>query len=135
MPTPLELRERGEQARKRGDLHAAQRHYEQAVAEMRTSGDQLKFAHTIRHLGDVHRQQKHWPEAEICYIEALGIYRTHPSPNALDVANAVRAYAVLKSDTGEDEEARPLWIESRDVYQSLGIQAGVDEYNRRFGGN
>jgi tetratricopeptide (TPR) repeat protein len=135
MPAPLDLRELGEQARKRGDLPAAQQLYEQAVAQVRASGDRLRLAHTIRHLGDVHRQQQHWPDAESCYIEALEIYRGHPSPNPLDLANAIRPYALLKSNTGRDEEAWPLWTEARDLYQALGIDAGVEECSRWVGGS
>jgi tetratricopeptide (TPR) repeat protein len=125
------LRELGELARNNGDLNAAQAHYEQAALLLRTSEDQLKFAHTIRHLGDVHAEQRHWPEAERCLIEALEIYRSHPSPIALDLANAVRAHAALKTETGQRKEARALWAEACELYESEGIAAGVEECRRR----
>jgi tetratricopeptide (TPR) repeat protein len=126
------LRELGELARDSRDLNAAQSHYEEAVVLMRTS-DRLKLAHTIRHLGDVHAKQQHWPEAERCYVEALGIYRSHPSPGALDLANAIRSYAALKTETGQPEEARELWAEAGELYESEGIAAGVAECRRRAG--
>jgi len=127
------LRELGELARNRRDLNTAQAHYEAAVVLLRTSPDRLKFAHTIRHLGDVHAEQRHWPEAERCFVGALDIYRGHPSPDALDLANAIRAYAALKTETGRHEEARPLWAEARSLYESEGIAAGVEECRRRAG--
>ena len=125
------LRELGELARNGGDLTSAQAHYQQAAPLLRNSEDQLKLAHTIRHLGDVHAEQQHWPEAERCLIEALEIYRSHPSPIALDLANAVRAYAALKTETGHRKEARALWAEACKLYESEGIAAGVEECRRR----
>ena len=121
------LRELGELARDSHDLNVAQAYYEQAVVLLRTSEDRLKFAHTVRHLGDVHAEQQHWPEAERCLVEALEIYRSHPSPIALDVANAISAYAALKTETGQREEARALWAEACELYESEGIAAGVEE--------
>jgi tetratricopeptide (TPR) repeat protein len=125
------LRELGELARNRHDLSAAQEHYEKAVALMRSTDDQLKLAHTIRHLGDVHAAREHWAEAEQCFVEALDIYREHPSPNGMDFANAIRPFALLKTKTGRIEEARPLWIEAGKLYESEGIAAGVEECRRR----
>src|ERR1017187_8136279 len=40
------------------DLHhseAALQHYEEAAAIYRAEGDVLRLAHTVRHLGDIHR--------------------------------------------------------------------------------
>lgn len=129
----LAERELGELARHRRDLKAAQAHYEQAVALLQNSPDQLKRAHTIRHLGDVHAELRNWPAAEDCFAEALSLYRGHPSPGALDLANAIRAHASLKSATGRHEEARPLWVEAGELYESLGIAAGVEECRRQAG--
>jgi tetratricopeptide (TPR) repeat protein len=127
----LVLRELGELARNRHDLKAAQAHYEQAVVLLRTSDDRLKLAHTIRHLGDVLAKRQHWPEAEECFAEALDIYRSHPAPGVLDLANAVRSHAALKTETGQREAARALWVEACELYESEGIAAGVEECRRR----
>lgn len=125
------LRELGELARHNHDLSGAQAHYEQAVALLRGSVDRLKYAHTIRHLGDVHAERQQWPDAERCFAEALNVYRSHPSPDALDLANAIRACAALKTATGRREEARALWAEAGELYESLGIAAGVEECRRQ----
>ncbi len=127
----ITLRELAELARDNHDLSGAQAHYEQAVALLRGSADRLKYAHTIRHLGDVHAEQQHWPEAERCFVEALNVYRSHPSPGALDLANAIRACAALKTATGRREEARALWAEAGELYESLGIADGVEECRRQ----
>ena len=91
-----ELRRDGESARRRRDLTAAQNCYAKAVALLRNSTDKMKFAHTVRHLGDVYVELQNWPSAEPCFAEALTIYRSQPSSHVLDFANAIRGYAVLK---------------------------------------
>ncbi len=125
------LRELGELARNSHDLEAAQTHYQQAVVLLRTSEDRLKLAHTLRHLGDVHAEQRHWANAERCFVEALDIYRSHPLLAVLDLANAIRAYAALKTQTALHEEARLLWAEASELYESEGIAAGAEECRRR----
>ena len=125
------LRELGELARDRQDLQDAQARYDESVALLRASNDRLKLAHTIRHLGDVHAERQHWPEAERCFVEALEFYRSHPSPGALDLANAIRSYAALKTETGQREQAQALWAEAGKLYESEGIAAGVRECQRR----
>jgi tetratricopeptide (TPR) repeat protein len=125
------LRELGELARNRHDLKAAQAHYEQAVVLLRASADRRTLAHAIRHLGDVHAEREHWPEAEECLAEALHIYRSQPSPGGLGLANAIRSYAVLKTESGQREVARALWVEAGELYESEGIAAGVEECRRR----
>ncbi len=127
----ITLRELGELARHNHDLSGAQAHYERAVALLRGSADRLKYAHTIRHLGDVHAEQQHWPDAERCFVEALNLYRSHPSPDDLDLANAIRPYALLMTTTGRREEARARWVEAGELYESLGIAAGVEECRRQ----
>lgn len=136
MPRPederaSELRGLGESARRRRDLDAARQYYEAACNLLRDSSDQLTFAHTVRHLGDVYAEQRDWLRAEPCYIEALKIYRSHPSPSKLDVANAIRARAVFLNATGKHVEARALWAEAGQIYEVLGIAEGVAECARR----
>ena len=125
-----ELRELGESARRKRDLPAAQKYYEEASALLRNSEDRMKFAHTVRHLGDVYVELQNWSGAEACYTEALEIYRKQPATRVLDFANALRAYAVLKENTGKQQESRGLWTEAGILYTAEGIQAGIEECNR-----
>jgi tetratricopeptide (TPR) repeat protein len=127
----FQLRELGELARRNRDLAAAQAYYEEASNLLRGSPNRLKFAHTVRHLGDVYTEQQDWSHAEPCFVEALDIYRSHPSPPTLDLANAIRAYAALNSARGTHEEARALWAEAGRLYEAVGISAGVEECKRR----
>jgi tetratricopeptide (TPR) repeat protein len=126
-----ELRELGESGRRQRDLPAAQKYYEEAVALLRNSPDTLKFAHTVRHLGDVYVELRDWFRAERCFIEALKIYRSQPSSRVLDFANAIRSYAVLKDKSGKQNESGKLWAEAGRLYEAEGIQPGIEECHRR----
>lgn len=110
-----------------GRRDAALRLYREAVPLCRRGDDPLVLAHTVRHLGDVLREIGDLEGAEPCYTEALALYRAHPSPPLLDVANAVRRMAILREALGENEHARALWREARELYREVGIEAGVSE--------
>ena len=104
--------------------------YEEAVAAARDCGDPMRLAHAVRHMGDVHRAAQRMQDAGTCYDEALTLYRATDSPPVLDFANAVRPMAILKARLGEDEAARALWQEAKDLYAAVGIAAGVEEADR-----
>jgi tetratricopeptide (TPR) repeat protein len=99
--------------------------YEEAVSLCRKQNDALLLAHTVRHLGDVRRDMEQHEDAQSCYEEALGIYRREPGANRLDVANALRPFAILREKMGDSDGAREFWREARELYESLGIDAGV----------
>jgi len=111
---------------------AALQHYEEALALYRAEGDVLKIAHTVRHVGDIHRYEGRLTQAEKCYHEALNLYRNDPRTPLLDLANAIRPLAILKFDTGATDEARSLWEETRKLYTAVNVEAGVAESSRRL---
>jgi len=121
------------------DLHnteAALQHYQEAVAIYRTEAhserNELRIAHTIRHVGDIHRSAGRADLAEPCYEEALNLYRAHQQTTPLDLANAIRGLAILKADTGDSPRAASLWTEARDLYAAAGVQEGVAESDHRL---
>ena len=116
----------------RDNFAAALSAYQEATSLAREANDALLLAHTVRHLGDVLRHLDRVTEAQAQYEEALALYRGHPEPPPLDLANAVRALAVLKDASGATRDALPLWQEANRIYTSLGIKAGVAESKARM---
>lgn len=117
----------GQIERDRGDLRAALHLYQEAVAVCREDDDVLWLAHTVRHVGDIQQDMGRIEQAELCYDEALAIYRDHENAAPLDLANAVRPFALLKEILGAHQEAASLWREARDLYNELHIDVGVKE--------
>ena len=128
------LVEAGYRARREGRLDEALTLYEEAAAEYRSSGEALALAHTVRHVGDIHRQAGRLELAEPHYREALALYRNHPNPPRLDLANAIRPLAILEERAGRADEARRLWTEARELYEAGGVAEGTAESSRRLAG-
>jgi tetratricopeptide (TPR) repeat protein len=106
--------------------------YRRAVAIARNSDDSLLLAHRVRHLGDAYYYARRLELAEPCYVEALSIYRRHQHTPSLDLANAIRSFAVLKHELGATEEAQRLWQEAHDLYLATNTSAGVSESAARL---
>lgn len=114
------------------DLSGARRHYEQSVSVYRTLDSPLALAHTVRHLADILRGMGEPALAEPCYAEALEIYRCHEETQPLDLANTLRGYALLKTETREKPEALALWREAGNLYAQCKVEAGVAESSRQL---
>lgn len=106
--------------------------YEEAVLLCGKHSQPLVLAHTVRHLGDIQRHLGQHQNAQASYEQALDIYRNQPEADPLDVANALRPFAILKEATGDLDGARDFWREARGLYESLGIDAAVVECSRRL---
>jgi len=119
------LRQLGEAQRHLDNAANALKSYEEAVTLMRSDAEPQRLAHTIRHLGDVYEEPGEPDLVRPCYKEALAMYRSDEQSNPMNVANAVRAFAVHLYDAGELERSMPLWEEARATYRSFGIHAGV----------
>jgi tetratricopeptide (TPR) repeat protein len=91
-----------------------------------------RLAHTVRHVGDIQRHERRYNLAAPCYEEALAIYRAHEETPQLDLANALRGFALLKEETGDAAGARLLWQEAKELYAAVNVEAGVVESARRI---
>jgi tetratricopeptide (TPR) repeat protein len=78
-------------------------------------------------LADILRENGSPEDASLRYEEALKIYREYAETPPLDLANTLRGFALLKADIGEKEEAKSLLREARSLYESVNVQAGVEE--------
>jgi len=124
--------ETGRAARNAGDLNTALEQYSAAVEALRATDAPLRLAHTIRHVADIQTSMGHLAEAEASYAQALAIYRDDPATGTLDLGNTLRGYALLREQTGDQAAAHAMWSETLELYRKVGVQAGVDEAERRL---
>lgn len=110
----------------------ALRLYLEASTLYRTAKAWLKLAHTVRHIADICQDQGLLKIAEPAYQEAMEIYRAHTDTPPLDLANALRGFALLKETLGDKQTARSLWEEAGKLYASVNVEAGVAESERRL---
>jgi len=113
--------------RKLGELEHSKTHYLLAAEACRQLDQPLRWVHNARHAADVLREQGRRDESGRLYAEVLETYRASQGAVRLDLANALRGYALLKGQTGAVEEACRLWREAGDLYHSENVDAGVDE--------
>ena len=113
--------------RNAGNHDEAERGYAAAADQARREEEPLALAHALRHVSDLARERGATAEALSCATEAVAIYRSQGDSRPLDLANALRLNALALNDSGRPDEAEPLWKEARDLYASVGVQAGVDE--------
>lgn len=106
--------------------------YEEAVSILRKNANTASLAHAVRHLADLETERKHYHSAEAYYVEALSLYDALESVAPLTLANALRAYAVLKDHLEETKQARALWSRTKSLYEEAGIEAGVEECAQRL---
>lgn len=126
------LTDLGQIERDLGHLDAALKHYEEAAAIYRAQNNPPRLAHTIRHIGDIHRSAGRPALAEPCYDAALSFYRNDKQTTPLDLANAIRGLAILKTDAGDSARAIALWTEVRNLYCATAVSEGVAESDRRL---
>jgi len=106
--------------------------YEEAVELCLAMEDLPGLAHTLRHLGDIHLDAGSLSAAAEPYAQALALYRRLPTTPPLELANALRPYALLREELGESESARAMWREARALYAAAGIAEGVEECDRHL---
>jgi hypothetical protein len=123
---------KGRQARRENNLSAARDHYYEAAGIYREQNDLMGYAHTIRHIADMHLEEANLVDAKNLCEEALEIYRSNLNTKILDLANTIRPYAILSERLGDFKAATLLWQEARTLYGSLRVAAGVSECDARL---
>jgi hypothetical protein len=121
---------KGQMERDHGRVGDAVALYLEAAALYRGLNDQEGIAYAARHACDLQRELGRLSEAEALGAEGVAAYRAMKGA-ALDLANMLRVYGLLKEDMGERGEARALWAEAGELYAAARVQAGVDEARRR----
>jgi tetratricopeptide (TPR) repeat protein len=117
----------GKVERDLGQDEPATSHYRSAADLYRGLDDSMGLAHAVRHVADILRKMDRTQEAESYILEAIRIYRAQQPLPQLHLANALRVAALLREQAGEQNGALPLWLEARDLYRAVGVEAGVAE--------
>lgn len=98
-----------------------------ALAYYQKGEDTGKIAHAIRHVADLQSQLGRTKEAVENYEKAIKTYRSPESNSDMDLANALRGYAIALEKSGEKKDALKTWKEVKGLYGKYDIQEGVDE--------
>jgi tetratricopeptide (TPR) repeat protein len=113
------------------DLHnteTALELYQQSVELLRNQpaslADPQTLAHTVRHVADIALELRQPDLAGHSYEEALSIYRRDPQSGTLDLANALRGYALFKTAIGDTDAAISLWREAGTLYNEVWQEPG-----------
>ena len=101
--------------------------YRESAAIYKALGDELAWAHVVRHVADIFREQKKLQESSTAYQEAFAVYSRRTDGDGLDFANALRGFALLKDALGYRDEALLMWRCAIPLYQAAGVAAGVVE--------
>jgi tetratricopeptide (TPR) repeat protein len=117
--------------RETGDTEGALSAYERAGDAYAREGDPLGEAHAVRHVGDILRGLQRYREADPHYERALALYEARGDRLDLDLANALRGYALSLEAQGKD--AKSLWVRAHGLYKAAGVEAGVAESRARSG--
>jgi tetratricopeptide (TPR) repeat protein len=133
MDAAKEAISKGREARKQGQSAAARAHYAEAARIYRDQNELLAYAHTTRHIADIYQEESNPVAATPLYKECLEVYRGNLGTKILDLANAIRPYALLSEGEGNMELARELWEEARQLYNSIRVTPGVAECEAHIG--
>lgn len=101
--------------------------YKELLRLQEKNANKSGLAHALRHLGDIYLDEGMLDQAENHYLRALDIYRNSHQNVQVDLANAIRGYALLKEQQGKLKEALSLWKEARILYEGNNILSGVEE--------
>ena len=113
-------------------LEHALDHYTSAARSAKRCKDRTIYAHVIRHQAEVLTELGRIEEAGRILDDAVAIYRAATEETSINMANALRAKAVLNDSIGAVEDAHAQWKEARQIYLRLGIADGVAECDQRI---
>jgi hypothetical protein len=98
----------------------------------REHGDTDLLAYALRHGSDLNHVLGEAGAALAQAQEAIAIYQRLEPRQEIALANAFRLSAVAYHDLGQTESALAAWREARELYRRTGVQAGVDEAERKM---
>ncbi|MFN4092612.1 MAG: hypothetical protein ACK4FG_06930 [Brevundimonas sp.] len=119
-------------ARADGRRMDARNAYAQAAALSREGGHAMLQAHALRHLSDIDRQMGQADAALAHADQALALFSAHGGGEGADVPNTLRLKALALDALRRRDAAATAWTEARNLYDALGLAAGVAECEARL---
>lgn len=132
MNSAEEIARRAKDQRQKGDSLAAEASYIEAAELARSVGSSEMRAHALRHVAELAAERGDGERALQSAEEALSLYQANPDELPLNIANAHRVRALAFSALGREQDSARDWRAARDLYEELGIVAGVAECDRRL---
>jgi hypothetical protein len=132
VPSASAMIEQAKAERRRGDAAASEATYGKAAELARKEGANRLCGHALRHFAELAAERGAGRPALEAAEEAIAIYRADATDAPLDLANAHRVRALALEAVDHGEEAAQDWRAARDLYQHLGIAAGIAECDARL---
>jgi len=95
------------------------------IAELDSEPEQI--AHITQHIADVEREIGDLKSSLSHYEKVLAYYRSNMNKYGLNMANAMRGFALLKEKMVDYADAKSLWNEAKSIYEKYKISDGVKE--------
>jgi tetratricopeptide (TPR) repeat protein len=126
------MMEQAKAERRQGNAAAAEATYSKAAEQARSEGSDRLRAHALRHVAGLAAERGAGEHALEAAEEAVAIYRADAGESPLNLANARRVRALAFASLGRAAESSQDWQGARELYQQLGIAAGVAECDLRL---
>jgi len=132
MSAPEMLMQRAKEERRQGQVAAAEASYAEAASVAGTEALPHLRAHALRHVAELAAEQGAGDRALKAAQEAVEIYAADAGTHRLNLANARRVRALAFAALRRTAESADDWRAARELYEELGIEAGVAECERRL---
>lgn len=104
-------------------LDMAERHHREALALRRDLGDLDGAARSLGSLGNVLRERRDDPGAQVCYKESLELFRKVGDKRM--IATSLLNLGTIAEDELDDASARSYYQESLELYRETGDQNSI----------
>ena len=101
--------------------------YQDALSIAESDSEPEQIAHITRHMADVEREIGDLKSSSSHYEKALAYYRSNMNKYGLNMANAMRGFALLKEKMVDYADAKSLWTEAKIIYEKYKFSDGVKE--------
>lgn len=109
------------------EYKTALNYYQQSLAFYEKTPFKDKVAHSLRHVADTFYSLNEIEEARSRYENVLEIYSAQEETNDVDMANALRGYALVLEKQDEKAAAVKEWSTILTIYEKYNLKSGITE--------